>query len=437
MTKEQRMIRTAVLSLLLACTAAPLSAEVIGTMEPAPALTEERLAQLDPELQAQWREYLARSAAAMERDKAVLAAERQSLHEAGQSVPPPPPEARNAETLPLDREPAWYAGAEARAAADNVVSYQTPTGGWGKNQDRSAPPRQPGQSFIGSDAKAGPYAAEDGAGGWRFVGTLDNDATTSEIAFLARVQGHLPGAEGEPYRESLLEGVRYLLEAELPGGGWPQVYPLHGGYSDMLTFNDDVLLKATGLLQEVAAGEGDYAFVPPPVRAQAAAAVARAMAILLDTQVMVNGRRTIWAQQYDPLTREPVGARNFEPIALATGESASALAFVMRQGEPDPAMRAAIEAGASWFASHALRDVAWKQAGAEEGRRLVAEPGARPLWARFYDLDTQRPIFGDRDRSIHSDVNDISLERRNGYSWFNRSGEAVARTYERWRDRAG
>ena len=46
------------------------------------------------------------------------------------------------------------------------------------------------------------------------------------------------------------------------------------------------------------------------------------------------------------------------------------------------------------------------------------QPGALPLWARYYDLATGRPIFGDRDRTIHDDVHDLSAERRNGYAWF-------------------
>ena len=424
-------IRLAI-ALLLASAPVPLAAEVIGTMQPAAPLSEERIAQAPEAQQAAWRDYLARSARAMARDKAVLEEERAALAQAGQQVPAPPPDGDTAGTLPLDRDAAWYGGTEARTLADNVVSFQTPAGGWGKNQDRSAPPRVPGQHWIGADLKAGPYAAQDGAGGWSFVGTLDNDATMTELSFLARVQGQLPGVEGEPYRQSFAKGVHYLLAAELPGGGWPQVWPLKGGYHDALTLNDNVLVGTTALLQRVAAGTGDYAFVPQNMQQQAAAAVDRALAVMLDTQMDAGGRPTIWAQQYDPITRQPAGARNFEPLALSTGESAAVLQFMMRQPAPSPDMRAAIEAGAAWFAAHSLRDVAWKAADPAAGRLLVPEPGAGPLWARFYDPVTQVPIFGDRDRSIHDRVDEISRERRDGYSWFNTSGNAVARAFSRW-----
>ncbi|WP_235425507.1 pectate lyase [Croceibacterium mercuriale] len=419
-----------VIALLLAAAPMPLAAEVVGTMQPAEPLTPGRVAQLPAAEQAAWLDYLARSDAAMVRDKAVLEAERAAL--AGQPVPAPPPDGSTAGTLPLDRDAAWYAGPEARALADNIVSFQTPAGGWGKNQNRSAPPRVAGQHWIGADLKAGQYAAQDGAGGWSFVGTLDNDATVTELSFLARVQAQLPGTEGEPYRQSFARGVAYLMAAELPGGGWPQVWPLKGGYHDALTLNDDVLTGTTALLQRIAGGGGDYAFVPQDMRAQAAAAVERAIAVMLDTQLEADGRPTIWAQQYDALTRVPIGARNFEPLALSTGESASVLQFLMRQPDPSPQMRAAIEAGAAWFAAHALRDVAWKATDSAAGRLLVAEPGAGPLWARFYDPVTQAPIFGDRDRAIRDRVEEVSRERRDGYSWYNTSGNAVARAYARW-----
>ena len=411
--------------------ATPLAAAVIGHMTPPPSLTVARLADVPPASRGVWQAYIARSATAMARDKAALAAERTGLAQ----VPPPPPEAKGDRTMPLDRDAAWYAGDQARAIADNIVSYQTPTGGWGKNQDRTAPPRVRGQMYLPFDGKAGPYAAADGAGGWSFVGTLDNDATTTEMAFLARVQAARSGAAGEPYRAAVLKGVAYLMAAELPGGGWPQVYPLQGGYHDALTLNDDTMVKTTLLLERIAGGTGDYAFVPATVRDAAGAAAARSVATMLALQVVADGRRTIWAQQYDPLTRKPVGARNFEPIALASAESASLLRFLMARRDPSPAVRQAIRDGADWFAAHALRDVAWTPSGGAEGPRLVSKAGAGPIWARFYDPATQKPVFGDRDRSIRDDVNAVSIERRTGYSWFNGQGIGVSTAYAKWRQR--
>lgn len=391
-------------------------AKIIGTMTPAEPITAERIAALPTPEQAAWRAYLARSQAAMAHDKAALAAERRGL-----AAVPEGPAAGRASSMPLDRPSEWYGDKEARAIADNIVSFQTPAGGWGKNQDRTAPVRRRGQSFVPIEhlppMSEGDIQSNDKA--WRYVGTIDNDATTTELRFLARVQQSLPGPDGARYRDAFLKGIGYLLEAQFPNGGWPQVYPLQGGYHDALTFNDNAISQVAIFLQEVGGRGGAYAFVAPAEAERAHRAAERATAVMLRSQVRVQGSRTIWAQQYDPLTLRPAGARNFEPTALSTAETVDLLTYLQTHVPPSPAVDAAVRDAAQWLAAHALKDVEWsRKDAAPDGPRLVSRPGAGPIWARYYDIATGKPIFGDRDRSIHDDVNEISLERRTGYAWF-------------------
>ena len=63
---------------------------------------------------------------------------------------------------------------------------------------------------------------------------------------------------------------------------------------------------------------------------------------------------------------------------------------------------------------------------------LRALSGVRPIWARYYQVDTDTPIFGDRDKTIHDNVNDLSKERRNGYSWFGVGPKRALDRYETW-----
>jgi PelA/Pel-15E family pectate lyase len=108
------------------------------------------------------------------------------------------------------------------------------------------------------------------------------------------------------------------------------------------------------------------------------------------------------------------------------------LLYLISLPDPSPQVVRAVRGGAAWLAGAAIRDKAWTAADPMLGRRLVDQPGAGPLWARYYDLASGRPIFGDRDLSIHDDVNEISLERRNGYAWFNTAGVKVAAAYAAW-----
>ena len=59
-------------------------------------------------------------------------------------------------------------------------------------------------------------------------------------------------------------------------------------------------------------------------------------------------------------------------------------------------------------------------------------PGADSIWARYYEIGTDRPILGDRDKTIHDKVNEISLERRNGYSWYNNAPKRALEQYAIW-----
>lgn len=424
------MMRGIVLAGVLAL-ATPVGARVVGSMTPAEPITAERIATLPPEARAAWTAYLARSTALMAADKAALAAERR-----GMATPPPGPGSgpSGGGGMPLDKPADWYRSAEARRIADTIVSFQTPAGGWGKNMDRSGPPRLRGQSWVVIErlpAYANTDITADPA--WRYVGTIDNNATIDEVRFLARVQAALPGRDGDRYRGSAERGLRYLLAAQFPNGGWPQVYPLQGGYHDAVTFNDSAVSQVALLMLDVGKGGGDFAFLPRAVTTAAAGAAARARDLILRTQVVVGGKRTIWGQQHDALTLAPVGARNFEPPALSSAESADLLHFLMRQPDRSPAVRAAVRDGVAWLAAHGLRDVEWPRTPAgPEGRKLRPAPGAGPIWSRYYAIGTGTPIFGDRDRSVHDDVNDISLERRNGYSWFSTDPARVIADYAKW-----
>jgi PelA/Pel-15E family pectate lyase len=47
----------------------------------------------------------------------------------------------------------------------------------------------------------------------------------------------------------------------------------------------------------------------------------------------------------------------------------------------------------------------------------VKDPAAAPLWARFYEIGTNRPLFSDRDGVKKYSLAEIGHERRNGYAW--------------------
>jgi hypothetical protein len=245
----------------------PLSrAAIIGTNPPALPVTLERIATLPAAQQPAWKEYLDRSARQMQVDKDFLRAEMKAHGLTNSTVPPV---AKSEKGLSLKESAGWYGGTEARRIADIAVSFQTPAGGWGKNLNFTKHTRAPGEHFVadngsmflGTGDNDTPHDAN-----WSYVGTFDNDATITQLRFLAKIISASGTNQTAAYRASFLRGLDYVRAAQYPNGGWPQVWPLQGGYHDAITFNDDAMLNVLKLLRDVADGKNEFAFVPAETR---------------------------------------------------------------------------------------------------------------------------------------------------------------------------
>ncbi len=408
-----------------------LSAAVIGTNPPAQPLTAGRIAALPAAQRSAWKEYLDRSNRQLRTDQDFLL---QEMRERNLKESLVPPSGRQSRSIPLNKPAAWCGEPEALRIADIVVSFQTPAGGWSKNMDLSRHVRAPGEGFAPDNhslylADADFDAPHDTH--WSYVGTFDNDAIIAEMRYLAKVIAAVGRRRGELYRTAFLRGLDYIFAAQYPNGGWPQVWPLQGGYHDAVTFNDGAMINILTLLRDVSEATNGLTFVPGATRAQAAASLRCGVECVVATQIVVGGHRTVWCQQYDPLMIQPESARNYEMPALCSGESAGIMMFLMQLPHPNLRVVAVVHAAAAWFEKTKIRDVVFKRDG-DDGRRLVSAPGNGPLWARYYEIGTDRPIFGDRDKSIHDNVNEISLERRNGYSWYGDSAKRALDQYARW-----
>ncbi len=319
----------------------------------------------------------------------------------------------------LQQQPQWYKSAEARAIADSVIQYQSPQGGWPKSTNLAKPPRTPDDIPPPGRGRAN---------------SLDNEATTLPMAFLARV-AHATGES--TYRDSFLRGVDYLLTAQYPNGGWPQFWPLRDGYYSRITYNDGAMIRAMTLLHDVAGAEAPYDFVDASRRERAADAVARGIECILKTQIEQDGKRTAWCAQHDEKTLKPAWARSYEPPSLSGGESVGIVRFLMSIEKPTPEIVAAIEGAVEWFRSVAMKGVRLESIRRDDGRterRLVLDSDAPPLWARFYELGTNRPLYLDRDSVFRYDFTEISYERRSGYRYHGTwAASLLATEYPAWR----
>jgi pectinesterase len=327
-----------------------------------------------------------------------------------------------------DRPDEWFRTDEGRRVVDNIVTWQTPTGGWWKAYDPTTP---------GPAAPDGKGAAVDKNDSWHQVGTIDNDATYTEM----RILGRAIRVTGNPaYKDSFQRGLAFLFKSQYANGGWPQRFPLQNNYGRHITYNDGAMTGVMNVLMDVAEGKPDFAFVSAEDRERARKAFDKGIECILGTQVKVDGKPTVWCQQHDEVTLAPAAARAYELPSLSGSESAEIVLVLMRVPKPDERVRQGVEGAVRWFDAAKItgkRVEIVHGAQYEKGKDTVVvdDPKAPPIWARFYDLETGKPFFCDRDGVKRNSMAEISHERRNGYRWYVNSGEKVAAAYGKWKER--
>ena len=323
----------------------------------------------------------------------------------------------------LRRKASWYASKQALRVADNVLLYQRDSGGWPKNIDMARTLSEEMNAQIKSRKN-------------RNDSGIDNSATYTQLRFLARVYQAAPQPR---FRRVFEKGLDYLFAAQYPHGGWPQFYPHPRGYSRYVTFNDNAMIGVMRCLRDIVQKKEPFGFVDDPRRQKAEKAIQKGIECILKCQVIHNGRRLAWCAQHDDVTLKPRPARSYEKISLSGSESVGIVEFLMEIEKPSPLVIEAVQSAVAWFAQVQLNDIKIVRKNDPDAPRgydkiVVPSPGAPPLWARFYQIETNRPIFCSRDGIIRYNLSEISYERRNGYSWYTgRPRELIEKKYPPWR----
>jgi PelA/Pel-15E family pectate lyase len=300
---------------------------------------------------------------------------------------------------------------EVDAVAENMLVYQRAIGGWPKaindikvDYKKSLTPAER-NSIISDSLKNDP--------------TIDNGATTKEIRHL--VQAYKK-TKNEKYLKAAEKGIAYLLKAQHVTGGWPQYYPDVSSYRSQITFNDDAIVNVLNIMQDIVEGTKSFEVVNPALIPKAKLAVEYGVGCIIRTQIKVNGVLTGWCAQYNKNNLQPEMARKFELVSISGQESVGILKFLMRQKNPSPEIIAAIKAGIEWFESVKIKGFKYVDVDAPnepKGKdRIIAPDVNSTIWARFYEIGTNRPFFSGRDSEKKYDLRQIEVERRTGYGWY-------------------
>jgi PelA/Pel-15E family pectate lyase len=300
----------------------------------------------------------------------------------------------------------------------SILLHQRDSGGWPKNKDYEAK--------MDREKLRQEKGLNDS--------TFDNGATTSEMRILAK---EFRKNGGKKYHEAFHMGLKFCLDAQYENGGWPQYFPKAKGYRAHVTFNDNAMIKVMDLLREVAS-EDEFSFVEESLRKRAGESVKKGVACILKCQIRVNGKLTVWCAQHDEETLKPAKARSYELPSFSGNESVGLVRFLMSIKEPSEEVKASVEGAVQWFRDHQITGYRLeKQKGnfpKGYDRELVKNADAEPLWARFYDLEEGLPIYCSRDGVPKRKLEEISYERRNGYSWVGTFAARLLKTdYPKWK----
>lgn len=321
------------------------------------------------------------------------------------------------------------AGAQATATdpvAENMLLFQRSSGGWSKHFNEKA--------FEYTTVFSADERAQIAAQKNNDDATIDNKATNKEIRYLTAAYKKTNNLQ---YLAAAENGIRYLLKAQYDNGGWPQYYPDKRFYRAEVTFNDNAMINTMNVLQDVALGKNNMDVVNKEFIAASVKAISKGIDCILKTQIKAGGKLTAWCQQYDQNTLQPAKARAYELPSISGAESDDIVEFLMSQPNPSQEIKDAVTAAVQWFEEVKITGYKFDAVaapGTPKGidRQLIPD-STSTIWARYYEIGTNKPFFCDRDGVKKYTIQEIGYERRNGYAWYGEwPKKLLEKSYPAW-----
>ncbi len=319
-----------------------------------------------------------------------------------------------------------YKPAQITEIADNVLLYQKDNGGWPKNYDMLAILTEEQKNKL-IKAKSDLHT------------TFDNSSTYSQIEYLAKAYQII---EAGKYKDACLRGIDFTLSAQYPNGGWPQFFPLESKYTRHITFNDDAMTGIMKMLKDITGNRPYYSFIDTERRQKAKTAFENGLDCILKCQINDNGRLTSWCQQHDANDLRPTKGRAYELPSICNDEGAGIVLLLMSIDKPSKEIINSVQAAVKWFEESKLSGIRVEEINAppvkyplrvsKTDRIVVEDRLAPPLWARFYEFGTHRPLFADRRGVPLYSLAEVDRERRSGYTYYTYEPQKVLDKYPAW-----
>ncbi|MFT3753104.1 MAG: pectate lyase [Paludibacter sp.] len=329
-----------------------------------------------------------------------------------------------------DQTTGWWSSAEAIRITNNVLLYQKDCGGWSKNIN---------MQLVLTDAQKAALIADKPK---NTEACIDNSACLYELLYLSKVYKAISSDSIKNIiKTSFTKGILYYLKAQYANGGWPQFYPLKSGYYTHITYNDNAMVNVMNNLKHIYLKDTYYSITLSDSIVNAAKiAFDKGVNCILKTQYIQKFKLATWCAQHDEKTLLPANARAYELASLSGAESANIIKLLMGLSTQSKEIKRAIYSSVAWYDGARIKGQRLETFTNSDGlsdKRIVLDATAGDMWARFYTLPDNRPFFCDRDGIMKFSLAEIGYERRNGYSWYNTSGNDVMAAYSTWLPKYG
>lgn len=312
---------------------------------------------------------------------------------------------------------------QVREIADNLLKFQNPDGGWPKNID-----------WLG---KLDYDEVWKRLSNFEKKSTCDNRNTYTQIEYLSKVYTE---TDEEKYRNAAVRGLDFILSTQNESGGW------RGADVDAITFNDELMTGIMNLLLDITEGRTYYDWMDKDLMFRIEESLRKAVDVTLNCQIVANGKKTGWCQQHDHKTLLPVKARSYELPSIASMETTSVVEFLMRFNLPDHNIIEAINSAVAWMEESKISGIRLERIKVDDRDinesykrydvKVVEDEDAPPIWARYYEIETNSPFFCNRDGVKVYKLDEVDQERRIGYAWYGYWPEdLIDSKYPKWLER--
>lgn len=173
--------------------------------------------------------------------------------------------------------------------AESILIWQRNNGGWGK----AVPDLNSYNKEQTPSEKAAALASKGSTDT-----TIDNGHICTELRwFLADYKT----TKNPNYLTAAEKAIDLLLQAQYANGGWPQYYPDKSLYRHQITYNDGAMANVMNVMYDIYKKQNNLEAVNSKYLAMANAAFNKGIECILKTQIVYNGKKTVWCAQHEEL----------------------------------------------------------------------------------------------------------------------------------------